>query len=724
MTASVSGLIVLAVSIYMFVHFFLTPLVKHKIITSVHKSSGGLYSMHMDDFGLRFWTGAFYMEKVHLVQDTAVLARLRKEDPSANLSDINITISELSVSRIWWENFILNRSLKVGRINIDRPEFTFKAKTPEDTLKVGKESFLDVLPGIIASFAGSLKIEEIRVKQGILHYDVQGSTGLTTQNADSIFLDMKNIEIDTSTSNKALYTNDVHFGLRNYTLTTPDQLYKLQIGHIKGSYADSMLNISSIKLEPTEKQKVKDHYNLFIKEISTTGIDFSLFFKANKVSLGTMKIDGPSIDLLYHMTAKKTSADTSGKSGSKMDMLATAFRYIANTFLMDRFMIVNGNFNSTVISADGTSFQKASNLMLTLDSIRIDTVTLKDGNYWKSLQISLTDLEAKLASQNLKLSVKSLNASSEQSDLNLKGVVIAQLHASEKGEQMYFKDFIKSIELKGIDYHRLLYGKGISMKQMDINEMKVEIFNNEAAESRKASYGGQMPNELISSIPTYLNIEHFNINNAYFKYQDQSPDVKDPGILTFENTTLNISNLTNDKAKNNIKTPAILKGSTKVMGKGLLKLDIRIPLMSSQFNCHVNGSLGEIEGKYFNSFLEYGGMRLESGTIEAQNFNINVVNGKASGDMLLLYHDLNAKIVEKKTGKVKHLFSHVANFVLKNDNKDKNKKNDELKAPKTVPVAYTRKTEDDFLTYIWSSISTSIVDTVVKDFFQPLVPQK
>jgi hypothetical protein len=152
------------------------------------------------------------------------------------------------------------------------------------------------------------------------------------------------------------------------------------------------------------------------------------------------------------------------------------------------------------------------------------------------------------------------------------------------------------------------------------------------------------------------------------------------------------------------------------MGKGMLTLDIKMPLLSPQFNCEFQGSLGEMEGKYFNSFLEYGGMQLVSGTIEAQRFHANVLNGKASGEMLLLYHDLNAKLVNKKTGKVKHLFSHVANFILKNENK-----RGDLNKPKMVGMQYERKNTDGFLTYIWGSISNSIVQTVVKDFFQPVI---
>ncbi|MBX9853411.1 MAG: hypothetical protein K2X86_16820 [Cytophagaceae bacterium] len=164
----VISLAVLLLGGFIFIHFLLTPIVKKKIISSVYKSSGGLYNLQMEDFELRFWSGAVYMAKVKLKQDTILLNKLRKEDPSGNLSNIDIQINEVIISRIWWQNFLLNNSLKVGSVKINQPEFSFQAKAPSDTIKVGKKSFLDLLPGIVASFAGSLKIAELKIEQGKL----------------------------------------------------------------------------------------------------------------------------------------------------------------------------------------------------------------------------------------------------------------------------------------------------------------------------------------------------------------------------------------------------------------------------------------------------------------------------------------------------------------------------------------------------------------------------
>ncbi|MBX9852234.1 MAG: DUF748 domain-containing protein [Cytophagaceae bacterium] len=527
---------------------------------------------------------------------------------------------------------------------------------------------------------------------------------------------MKEIVIDTSSVRKALYTDHVNFSLSNYELITSDQLFKLNLGKISGSYADSSLNIENISFVPADTSKksdTSDYYKCFIKSISNKNINFSLFFKEKKVSMGTMTVHSPDINVTYHMTTPAKNDTAAGKNANQ-NFLQTILPYIAYSFTMDKFSIEDGKINTNVISQEGSVKQKADNIFLDLEDIKVDTITLKNGNYWHNLKLSLTDFESRLAPQNLKVNIESLSAASADASLHANGLVIAQLHPSEKGEQYIYKNYTQRVDVAGIDYHRLLYADGIGIQSIDVSGMNLEITNDERL--KQSVSRGVMPHEMMKAIPTYLRIDRVNFNNAYIKYINYAPDVKEPGILTFEKANLTISNITNDPKLMSVKNPARIKGKMLVMGKGLLKLDIKVPLLTKDFNCNYKGSLGPIEATNFNSFLEYGGMRLESGSIEAQSFEVNVVNGKADGNMVLLYHNLNAKIVNKKTGKVKKFFSKIANFVLKNDNKQ-----EENKGPVNATIDYARKPQDGFLSYVWSSISDGIMKTVVKDFFEPLV---
>jgi len=696
--------------------FFLSRIIKKKIITSIHESSGGLYSLKMNNFDFEFWSGAVHFRDAKLNQDTVILNRLKKEDPSSNLSNVDIDVEEIKITSISWKNYLMNRNLRVGEIFVKNPEFYFNAKLPKDTIKVGQKSFLDVIPSIVASFAGSLEIEGIRLENGTLVYNVQADTGTSHQKAHEIFLTMKDIRIDTLPVRKSLHSNYVDFSFGHYELITSDNAYKLNVGALKGSYVDSTLIIDSIRLTPNKRNtSSNDHYNVYIERITNRKIDFSMFFKDRKVALGDMLVDHVDFDFSYH--TKPASSNKETNMGTTRKFLKEILPYIAYSFTMNRFSIQNAKFKSKVFNTDGGSvMQTAQDVSLSVDSIRIDTNTIATDKYWRNLKLGLNHYETAFSPENVLLKAKHIGIKSISESVAIKGVQLMKLNPADKREQVFYNNYTDEIKLSGISYQGLFNGKGIGIRSVLVNGTKLEIIN----DSKYANNNpGKMPNEMVRGIPFPIEIDHIAFTNASIKYKTYTEGVKDPGILTFERTKMDVTNFTNNRKKMSAKHPCKIKSEAYVMGKGLFKVEAEVPLLSKDFNCKYQGSLGRIDATNFNSLLEAGGMRLESGQVEAQHFEVTVVKGKATGEMLLMYYDLKTKLVNKKTGKVKSFLSHIANFILKNQNALKNHK-----GPETAVIDYSRKTEDGFLSYIWGSISEGIVKSVVKDFFEPVVKSK
>lgn len=702
---------ILSLILFIFVHFFLTPLVKKKIISTIYETSGGLYSLEIGHFNLQFWKGAVHMTDLNLRQDTIILNQLRKRDPSSNLSNINIKIANVRVSSVGWQNYLFNRSLEVGRVLIENPELNFEGRIPKDTIKISKQSFIDVLPGIIAGFAGSLKIQELTVSDGKLQYNVSDDVGISKQRADSINIHMEEIKIDTISPRKVLYTDHVHFRLKNYELVTSDNLYQLKVKEFSGSYADSLLNIDSIKFIPKQATgKNNDYFSIKIKQIKTTGIDFPLFFRDKKVSLGNAVIVSPEIILKYNLAFQKND------SLNSRNFVEAALPYVGNSFKIKTLKVENGKIDSDISYVNESIQQKASNINLTLLQIKIDTATLRHGHYWKNLTIKLSDYEGKLHSKNLKINIDKIDAATTICDLS--GIQISQLHPAGKSQQLFFKNHIKHIAMNGIDFHRLFRHREISINHMRISSMFLEVFRDRSLPS-KQSYTAQMPNELVRELSTYLRLKKFVVSNGYIAYIDKSPELKEAAKITFEKTDIEISNLTNDPKAMNEKNPALIKIKTMVMGKGQLTMDLSMNLLSQSLDCSYKGSLSKMDATSFNSFIAYAGIQLKEGNIEAQSFDVKVKNGTASGSMLLTYKDLHVKVIDKKSGKTKKLLSKIANLALKNHNKQ-----EKNKAPETVPVNYQRNPDDGFFSYAWNSINGAILDTIVKGFFEPIINEK
>ena len=707
---------VVTAAIFVFVTFFLTPFVKNKITSSVNKSSKGLYTLQMGDFDLKFWSGKVHIKKIVLNQDTVVLAQLQKADPSANLSRIKMKVDELRISSINWQNYLFDRSLEVGKIHIISPHFYIEGHVPSDTVKVSQGSFIESLPSLVASFAGSLKISEITIDSGKFHYNLTSDSGITQQRADNIFIDLKKIRIDTVPKIDVLYASKAHFSLKNYTFITSDSLYKLYIKQFKGSYSDSVLAINSVSFTPLKKDPKGSCFNIQLKSVNAIGINFPLFFKNKKIWLRKIEINEPDINGAYDLTSNSSSGSTSDTSGNK-NMLQVALPYVGNSFKIGEVVVTNGKIDSHVKNSKGYVDQKLERLDIRLKQVYISDTTIKNGHYWKHLAVDFSQFESKIQSLNLLLKINALHGSTEEDIVKFENVFMGQLRPNKTGSLLVIENKIKSIKMQHVDFHYLLKQGGLSMKEMYVDGLNLSIL--QYSDVNNGSSAGKMPNELIKTIPVYMRIDNLVVQNSYVIYKDKSSKVKNDGQITFEQTNLRVSNLTNDKRMMTAEHPAELWLQTKIMGDGDLKLNIKMPLLSENFDYSYTGNLGPTNATCFNSMLQYGGMKLEDGKVEAQNFNVEVKDGKAVGAMLLIYHDLHASVIKKQSGKEEKLATGIADIVLKK----KNKKHNKLSA-KVAKVNYRQKKTDDFLSYTWASISDAIVKTVVKDFFEPFVPKK
>ena len=707
---------VVTAAFFIFITFFLTPFVKNKITSSVNKSSKGLYTLQMGDFDLKFWSGKVHIKNIILNQDTTVLAQLQKADPSANLSRIKMNIDELRISSINWENYLFDRSLEVGKIHIISPHFYIQGHVPSDTVKVSQGSFIESLPSLVASFAGSLRISEITIDSGKFHYNLASDTGITQQKADHIFVDLQKIRIDTVPKIDVLYASAAHFSLNNYTFITSDSLYKLDIKQFKGSYSDSALAINSISFAPLKKDPKGSYFNIHLQSVNASGINFPLFFKNKKVWLRKIEIHEPDIKAIYDLTSSSSSNSNSDSSNNK-NMLQVALPYVGNSFKIGEVVVSNGKINSHIQNSKGYVDQKLEKLGVRLKQVYISDTTIKNGHYWKHLTIKFSEFESKIQSLNLLLKINSFHGSTEEDIVKFENIFMGQLQPNKTGSMLHIENKIKSIKMQHLDFHYLLKQGGLSMKNMYVDGLNLSI--QQYSDVNNGSTTGKMPNELIKTIPVYLRIDNLVVQNSYVIYKDKSSKVKDEGQITFEQTNLRVSNLTNDKKMMTAEHPAELWLQTKIMGDGDLRLNIKMPLLSEHFDYSYTGNLGPTNATCFNSMLQYGGMKLEDGKVEAQNFNVEVKNGKAAGAMLLIYHNLHASIIKKQSGKEEKLATGIADIVLKK----KNKKHNKLSA-KVAKVNYRQKKTDDFLSYTWASISDAIVKTVVKDFFEPFVPKK
>ncbi|GAL85474.1 hypothetical protein MYP_2703 [Sporocytophaga myxococcoides] len=691
----VSGLVIFWSLIYLIVNIFITPIVKKKIIDSVHQSSGGLYLLEFDMFNLMPLEGNAQIGNVHIFQDTMILRKIRLENPQGNHSAVEVRAEKITVKNVKWLTYILDRALKVDGIEIQDPNFSFKGNIPVDTIEVARYSFLDVVPGIVASFAGSLNIDELKINRGALAVDLKGKGGTTKQNADSIFLDMHDIRIDTGASRNALFTTKVKFNIGNYKLVQSDSLFEISVKQFHGSYEDSLLGMYGVDVTPL-KESNKERYKAKVKFIKAYKIDFPLFFKENKIEIGQLFFQTPDIDFTSTITGNSSSVSIG-------DMLTKFLPYISNSLSIKSFGLKEGKVSLKVYTSKGLVEQAAEDILMLAKDIAISTETIKTSNYWGEVDFGVKNFLIRALPQHVELKVKNLKAYTGDGKIYLNGCSVS--HMNKKSEEsITFDNNIEKIEGVSVNFHRLIAGTALEMQLLKVSGMKLKIYNNENIKNSQSKMR-KMPNELLKELGLSLNINEFELINSDIIFEIFDEKNKRQGQLTFNKIQLKIKNLSN---LNRDPSGSVFNIQSTIMNQGVMDIVIRYPLYRKSFDFALKGKLATIDVTKFNSITKFSDIELRSGTVSVPSINMEVQSGNAKGTFALVYQDLKVKIINS-SGRKKRLKSKIANIAIKNNEN------------KIVHFSYKRQETDGFVTFVWRAVSSELEKAIVKDVFKPFI---
>jgi hypothetical protein len=866
-----------------FVYFFLDSIVKNRIVEGVNHASAGLYVLEIEDLTAEFWTGAIKMNNVWLRPDGTVLQKMREVDSMAYIPNVNLRLDSVSISSIRWLRYLLsNKKLEIGTVRISKPDCIVQAHLNyNSTIKESNRNFLDYLPGMIAAFTGSLRIDAIEVDEGNVHFDLHTKEGMIHQLADSIKMDIRKILIDTLSPRSALYSEKALIDIRNYRFSTPDNLSSLKIKRIYGRVEDSILTIVNINYRHKDSlnEKYPDEVHVNIKDVETKGVDFRHLLQNQKVALRTMKFKEPHVRILSSGIKPVDSSKVAAQS-SDSSILNQISPYIAENFLMDSFSIENGFVSYDINSNKDKTHQSAENIYLHFTSINLDSikqkssksiedvnlklrnyiftkddnlelsinsfyasvkdsllslkkfsfksfgedtfqveaavfkgngmdyiemarnkranleaitilnpdiliisnpskdptgkakvktrngrkffeeslgplvdaslkaknVIIKDGKitsfirtrhstieqtgnnlsliikdlkfdsssanryeFYESFNLDVNQYSVKVHGENFKIDIANVQADSKNGRLDLNDVEVSQIRSYGPEQRYFFINKIKHALASNVDFERFLIWQEVHTRRLTIDEMDLRIFLDEGKAVRP-SYASDMPQDLMRKLPFYLRVDTVKINNSNIAYLDQDKKLNEPGRITFERLDLLALNFTNDSTIMTDAYPATLEGKTYIMGKGLLKFRIIIPLLSKAFDTYFSGSIDTLDGKAFNSLLAFADVQITRGRILPGEFQVEINEGSAAGRLRFQYEDLHLKVINPKSHKVAKLKSLVGNFMVKNGNPKK--KGDD---PEIVPVCGKISNEDGFFYFMWKVLRDGIITTVTKD---------
>ncbi|HXA02518.1 MAG TPA: hypothetical protein VNW99_11060 [Cytophagaceae bacterium] len=687
---------------FMVINFLINSFVKHQIIKSVERSSRGLYHVEIGSLHAKFWSGAIHMKDVRLFQDSALFEYIQKTDTAVHLSHINVGFEAIDISSIKWRNYIRSNNLKVGKIDLHSPHFYMRIPTIHSKPEDSDKNFLDLLPGLIASFAQSLKIRELNVLSGELNFDLRYGPGYTHQTADHINLNFNEIEIDTFSTQKVIYSKDAIISFSNYSLITPHKDFTLKIKNGFGKLSDSILTLSNLDFKKDKDSLGKEILmDISIKEIKGNGLNFQTLIRNKKIDLRKLEFNSPDINIKTPYILKQKNKPTNDLP----DIIPAFTKDFVDSLKIDTILLTDGRIKTDIENKSGHITQNAEKIKI--EFIRFPTNENSVPNSIDEFAIvSMANYQLHVTGLNFKMQVGKVRMSTSGKDLTLENISMTQMHSHGPKQRYFFTNHIRNVHAAGLDFPTMIQNKKLIMDRLSLDDMDLKIFFDANKPSKIRNHN--MPQALMSKIKFPIDIKMLKFNNANITYTDQEPDLKQ-AALSFIKSNVVMKNFTNDPKKMTAKTPAVAKGNTLVLGQGLINFNLRIPFLSKNFDCGYDGTVGKMNGVLFNDFMAMAGLRVDRGQIETSKFNVNIVNGKANGDIEFIYHDLHVKAIDKNTGQVKRKDSWLVNFVVKNDNPQRHGHE-----PEKVNVQTSISNDEGFFYFLWKVLRIGAVETMTK----------
>ncbi|NEW82154.1 MAG: hypothetical protein GZ094_07290, partial [Mariniphaga sp.] len=221
---------------------------------------------------------------------------------------------------------------------------------------------------------------------------------------------------------------------------------------------------------------------------------------------------------------------------------------------------------------------------------------------------------------------------------------------------------LSNIYLHGFSAAGYLASKKLVSSYVEIGKLEVSAFRDKRKNFhhiKKAVF-----QDMIYDYPGMINIDSIGIMSGNISYTEHAEKANEPGTVTFDEVNARIYKITNDTVYKTEKDYLKMKAEARLMGKSRMTVFLKGRIFDRQNTFSLNGSLSEMDVNVLNPMLEKNAfIYATSGRIDKLNFSFTADNTKASGKMILLYHDLDIAVKNKRTDNTTALKEQVTSII-------------------------------------------------------------
>jgi hypothetical protein len=464
----------------------------------------------------------------------------------------------------------------------------------------------------------------------------------------------------------------------------------------------------AIKESPDNLYRVK----INALDILNIGVIKALFQK--KLCIDSVKIDQPELTVInknlpYNDTVQKENPQK----------LYPIIKKIFKQAEIKGISLTNGSFALVNKNSNEVKHTALNHINIGVKEVLIDSISEKDASRFygsKSIASSIKNYKLATPDSLYYLTVKDVGFSSQKRQL-----LFSQIALTPRYNKTAFYQKVKfskdryhlkfnTVAVNRIDLQKFINQKKFFSTSANISNADIEVYNNNAFpedESKKHRWDN-FPHQLLQKVAVELKIDTLNLQNINVTYTETNKTSRQTGSISFNHTSGQIFNVTNDSLAK-VKNPfAVARLNTRLLNAADLNVNFKFNLTDKKGAFNYAGDLGAINGELLNqTTIPLGMTKVKSLTIQRLTFNANADNYNAGGTMQLYYKNLQIELLKKEEGKKelqkKGLISALANtFIVKDANPDEN---GDFRIGR---IEFKREIQMPFFYFIWQSVFTGI----------------
>ena len=285
-----------------------------------------------------------------------------------------------------------------------------------------------------------------------------------------------------------------------------------------------------------------------------------------------------------------------------------------------------------------------------------------------------------------------------------------EFFGGSKFRQTRFSVAVPQCRIIGLSGLELLQGKMYRTRAVHIRDVFLDILINKDKPNPPDTSRLLMPNEMLSSMETALQVDSLSVMNGRIKYGERFVVGATPALITFDSIQVSAEGIASHGARD---AAVVIHAQGQFMKAGTMEVRMTIPVTSPEFSFQYSGSLSGMNLSALNSHLGPSDqMRINAGVLQGATFEINVASGRASGNVRAMYRDLTLAAINKHTGSeagfADAIMSYIANtYTIRRTNMP-----DASGEMKIGTVRYTRKPDDPFFGFVWVALRSGVQDIV------------